>query len=106
MESECTIRPVDNHQLGVSTGERAGADALIVTGAGTGSGASPDAVATVKAAVPDAPLYIGSGITPETVASLLEIADGVIVGTSIKIGGVTTAAVHPARARALVDAAG
>ncbi len=92
-------------QAALDTFERAGADALIVTGAGTGTGTPPEMIATVKEAVPAAPVYIGSGVGADTVGRLLELADGAIVGTSIKVGGVTTAAVDPARARALVAAA-
>lgn len=92
-------------QAALDTFERAGADALIVTGPGTGRSASPDMVTAVKAAVPAATVLVGSGVTSETVASLLGIADGVIVGTSIKVGGSTTAVVDSARARALVAAA-
>lgn len=87
------------------TWERAGADGLIVTGPGTGHPASLDALARVKAAAPGAPLYVGSGVTPETAADVLALADGVIVGTSVKRDGVTTAPVDPDRARALVAAA-
>ena len=59
----------------------------------------------VRAAVPDRPLLIGSGADEATVASLLEVADGVIVGTSIKTGGQTTAPVDADRARRFVVAA-
>jgi membrane complex biogenesis BtpA family protein len=88
------------------TFERGGADALIVTGSGTGSAAAAADLAAVRAAVPAATLYVGSGVTPETVRALLEVADGVIVGTAVKVGGATTAPVDPARAAALVAAAG
>jgi membrane complex biogenesis BtpA family protein len=92
-------------QAARDTFQRAGADGLIVTGAATGWGASADAVAEVKDAVPEAPVYVGSGVTAETVAGLLETADGVIVGTALKEGAVTTAPVDLARARRLVAAA-
>lgn len=87
------------------TWERAGADALIVTGAATGWGASLQAVREVKAAVPEAPVLVGSGIDPGSIAGFLELADGVIVGTALKAGGITTNPVDPDRARALVTAA-
>jgi membrane complex biogenesis BtpA family protein len=85
--------------------ERAGADGIVVSGAATGRPLDPDRLAAVHAAVPDAPLYAGSGVTVSTVAGLLETCAGVIVGTSIKAGGVTTAPVDAARAAALVEAA-
>jgi membrane complex biogenesis BtpA family protein len=85
--------------------ERAGADALVVTGAGTGHPASLDDLEQVKTAAHGAPLFVGSGVTPQTVGDFLRLADGVIVGTSLKRNGVTQAPVDPARARALVAAA-
>lgn len=73
------------------TAHRAGADVLIVSGAGTGKSTDLAAVRRVKQAVPDVPLWIGSGVTPATVAEYLKLADGVIVGTCLKRGGRTTA---------------
>jgi len=93
-------------EIAHDTWERGGADGLIVTGSATGWGASLQAVRDVKAAVPAAPVYVGSGIDPGSVAGFLEFADGVIVGTALKTDGVTTNPVDPERARALVAAAG
>lgn len=87
------------------TWKRSGADALIVTGPGTGQAVAFDELARVRAAAPGAPIFAGSGVDPATVAEVLRRADGAIVGTSLKHGGVTTNAVDPARARALVTAA-
>ncbi len=87
------------------TWERGGADALVVSGGSTGDPASLDDLRAVRAAVPGAPLLVGSGVTPLTVVSLLEVANGVIVGTSVKRDGRTTAPVDPQRAAALVAAA-
>jgi membrane complex biogenesis BtpA family protein len=92
-------------QAAADTWERAGADGLIVTGSGTGQPTPLDRVARVKTAAPGAPVYVGSGVTAATVAEVLRLADGVIVGTALKRDGVTTAPVDPARARALVSAA-
>jgi uncharacterized protein len=85
---------------------RGGADALVVSGPGTGEPAEDGLLAAVAAAVPDAPLYAGSGVDESNVAALLDVCRGVIVGTSIKHDAVTTAPVDPERARALVSAAG
>ncbi len=87
------------------TAHRAGADILIVSGAGTGKATDLAAVRRVKQAVPDRPVWIGSGVSAETVRECLSIADGVIVGTSLKRGGRTTAALDSARLRAFVRAA-
>src|SRR5690606_19771106 len=61
------------------TWERGLVDALIVTGAGTGRPTAPDDVARVRRALPQAPVWVGSGATPETVAAL--DPDGFVVGT-------------------------
>jgi membrane complex biogenesis BtpA family protein len=87
------------------TWERGGANALIVSGASTGDPADPADLRDLRAAVPDAPILIGSGATIDTVAALLQIADGVIVGTSLKVEGATTAPVDAARAAAFAAAA-
>jgi len=92
-------------QAAAETWERAAADGLIVTGTGTGHPTSLDEIARVGAAAPGAPLYAGSGVEAANVAAVLRVADGVIVGTSLKRDGVTVAPVDPARARALAEAA-
>jgi membrane complex biogenesis BtpA family protein len=81
------------------------AAATIVTGAGTGRPVTHADLEAVRAALPDTPLYIGSGATPETLPALLAIADGAIVGTAAKIDGVLANPVDPERVRALVAAA-
>ncbi|MDX1691541.1 MAG: BtpA/SgcQ family protein [Acidimicrobiia bacterium] len=86
--------------------ERAGADGLVVSGVGTGHAIDLTEAAAVRDAVPDAPLVAGSGTSPGNVADVLAVCDSVIVGTSIKEGGVPTGRVHPERARLLVQAAG
>lgn len=87
------------------TAYRAGADALIVTGSATGAATDLDAARKVRAAVPDRPLWIGSGVTVATVAACLSVADAVIVGTSLKRGGKTEAALDRRRLRAFVERA-
>ena len=85
--------------------ERAGADGIIVSGTGTGEALDRRDLDTVHATVPDAPLYAGSGVTEDTVADILTVCAGVIVGTATKIDGVTANRVDPVRARAIVEAA-
>jgi hypothetical protein len=48
-------------------------------------------------------LFVGSGLTEDTVDELLDIADGGIVGTSLKLGGKTTNEVDPERVRMLLE---
>ncbi len=63
------------------------ADAIIVTGPATGAAADPDDLAALRAALPDCPLLVGSGVTADTVASFVPAADGVIIGSSLQSGG-------------------
>ncbi|HOA72778.1 MAG TPA: BtpA/SgcQ family protein [Phycisphaerae bacterium] len=84
---------------------RGRADALIVSGTGTGKPTSLDDLRSVRDAVPDRPLLVGSGANVENIRELLAVADGVIVGTTIKENGRTTAPVDADRARTFVQAA-
>jgi predicted TIM-barrel enzyme len=81
------------------------ADALVVSGVATGEPTPLADLKRVRGAVPDAPLLAGSGATEESVAELLSVADGVIVGTSIKRGGRLANPVDVERVRRLVAAA-
>lgn len=88
------------------TWSRAGADALIVSGSGTGRATDPARVAAVRTAVPDAPLFVGSGATPENARALLEAgATGLIVGSWIQTDGRAGAGIDPTRASHFVGAA-
>jgi membrane complex biogenesis BtpA family protein len=80
------------------------ADALIVTGSGTGKTTDLARVARVKQAVPEAAVFIGSGITPETVAEALGIADGAIVGSALARDGIAGRGIDAERAVELVRA--
>lgn len=82
------------------------ADALIVTGTGTGKSTNLKQLKIVKDAVPQAKVFVGSGVTTGNLAEALQYADGVIVGTSIKRDGVTTNEVDPIRVRTLIKARG
>ncbi|MCX7750952.1 MAG: BtpA/SgcQ family protein [Candidatus Bipolaricaulota bacterium] len=81
---------------------RNGPDALIVTGSATGAAADPEDVTTVQRAS-GLPVLVGSGITPENLPRFAH-ADGFLVGTALKVDGVTANPVDPSRVRALVGA--
>lgn len=101
-------QPINQPDIALAAEEtayRGGADALIVSGSTTGRPADTDAIRKIKSAVPDRPLLIGSGATADTIRDLLTIADGAIVGTSIKKDGITTAPVDPERAKAFINVA-
>ncbi|MFW6206507.1 MAG: BtpA/SgcQ family protein, partial [Gemmatimonadota bacterium] len=83
--------------------ERSGADGLVISGAGTGRPTDPDRVRAVREAVPDAPLWIGSGLTPDSLPHLHPLCDGMIVGSDLQAGGQAGAGVDPDRASAFMD---
>lgn len=79
------------------------ADALIVTGRMTGQETPLELVERVKKAAPDRPILIGSGLNPDNALKLLKVADGAIVGTYFKYGGITQNPVDPERVRKLMN---
>jgi membrane complex biogenesis BtpA family protein len=92
-------------QATADTWQRGGADGLIVTGTATGRETSLDDLTRVKAAAPTAPVYAGSGVTPESVRAVLSVADGVIAGTALKRDGLVSGPIDAGRAGAFVTAA-
>lgn len=66
---------------------RGHADAVIVTGSATGEPVSVELLREVSAAADDAPVYLGSGVTPERLDAFLPYASGAIVGTWLKHDG-------------------
>lgn len=73
------------------------ADALVITGVATGAGADPAEIESLRRALPDCPLLVGSGVDAGSVARFLPAADGFIVGSSLKEGGDVAAPVSAAR---------
>ena len=98
------LAPIDILASAEDTYHRGLADALIVTGTATGRSTNLDQLKTVKSTVPQASIFAGSGVTTDNLVEVLQYADGVIVGTSIKRDGVTTNEVDPDRVRALIKA--
>ncbi len=83
-----------------------GADALIVSGRMTGEAPDLAKVAEAKDLAGDRPLIVGSGATEANVADLMVHADGVIVGSSVKVDGEVSNPVDTERVRRFVVAAG
>lgn len=73
-------------------------DAILVSGQITGEAASMSDLEAVKKALPDTPVLANTGVKHATVADVLGIADGCIVGSSLKLDGNTWNAVDPERA--------
>ncbi len=99
------LAPVELEQTARDLVHRGLADALVVSGPATGQATPLAEVKRVRSAVPNVPLLIGSGVTAETAAELLSVADGLIVGTSVKRDGDVEQPVDRARVEKLVAAA-
>ena len=74
-------------------------DAILVSGQITGEAAKLSDLEAVKKALPDTPVLANTGVKHTTVAEVLKIADGCIVGSSLKVDGNTWNAVDPDRAQ-------
>ena len=72
------------------------ADAIICTGQRTGDAASVVEIGEMRAAT-SLPMLVGSGATPDNLATLLPLLDGVIVASALKQGGVWWNPVEEAR---------
>jgi uncharacterized protein len=79
------------------------ADAIIVTGSATGSATAIQDLQTAKQAAGQAAVIAGSGIDLVNVKSILEVADGLIVGTAFKQDKITTNPVDRDRVRTFME---
>jgi len=98
--------PLGNWPLDIAardTLERGLADALIVSGTGTGEAADVSDLETVRRACPSAKILLGSGVTTENVGNYAQ-ADGFIVGSSLKSEGKLANPVDPNRVAKLAKA--
>lgn len=77
-------------------------DAVLVSGTITGEAAPLDHLERVKSALPTTPVLANTGVKLETVSDILRIADGCVVGSSLKVDGDTWKAVDPDRAKAFM----
>lgn len=59
----------------------------------------------VKKVLPDTPVLANTGVKHATIADILRIADGCIVGSALKVDGDTWKAVDPDRAKDFMDRA-
>ncbi|MDR6101726.1 membrane complex biogenesis BtpA family protein [Agrobacterium larrymoorei] len=79
------------------------ADVLIATGTRTGSPTQPDEVNEVRAGT-NLPVIVGSGLSPEQIPALMQVADGAIIGQWLKVDSRWWNPVDPARVEALMTA--
>jgi len=82
--------------------ERGLADALIVSGVGTGHPTAAEDVAVVRKACPEATILLGSGASVKNVANYAA-ANGFIVGSSLKRSGKVDQPVDARRVRQFAD---
>lgn len=78
-------------------------DVLLISGAM--AGAQPDLawLQEAKAAVgASVPVFLNTGARPDNIAQFLTVADGVIVGSALKVDGYTWNPVDPVRVRAFM----
>jgi membrane complex biogenesis BtpA family protein len=80
------------------------ADVAIATGQRTGDTAELGEIAAIADGC-SLPVVVGSGVTSDNVGDILRVADGVIVGSSLKHDGVWWNEVDPARLAAFMAAA-
>jgi membrane complex biogenesis BtpA family protein len=64
-------------------------DAILVSGTITGEAAAMTDLEAVKRVLPKTPVFANTGVKHRTVAEVLAVADGVIVGSSLKVDGDT-----------------
>ncbi len=106
------IAPEFSSVLGSRTiGDRArsaaflGVDAILISGPAAGMPFAMSDLSAAKEAVPDLPVFANTGVNADRLQEILTVADGVIVGTSLKVDGDTWSRVDPARAERLMDTA-
>lgn len=101
--ADALVANPDIKRLARDTVHRGLADAVIVSGRETGDAPVVADVQAVRDALPDTPIFIGSGIDKENISTLLKVADGAIVGSSLKRQGNINNPVDVERVRTLVS---
>lgn len=81
-----------------------GVEVILISGQITGMSIDLADLRAAKAAAPETPVLANTGVRAETVAEILSIADGALVGTTLKRDGVTWNPVDRDRALRFMDA--
>ncbi len=79
------------------------ADAILVSGPMAGAGPDYSLVTEIKAAIDEVPVFLNTGAKAENIANYLNIIDGVIVGSSLKVNGHTWNPVDPSRVERFME---
>ena len=78
------------------------ADAILVSGKMAGAEADLTVIEAIKEAV-DVPVLVNTGVKPDNVGEYLSVADGAVVGSSLKEDGYTWNPVDPGRVERLME---
>jgi len=86
---------------------RAGADAVIVTGTGTGKETNQSDFKRILNAAKSlsVPVFVGSGVTVENISDFKYPSSGIIVGSALRVGGKAGAKLDPKRTKSFILAA-
>ena len=84
--------------------QRQGADAVIVTGAGSGLETSMKDLENVKSKV-NIPVVVGSGINKNNIKEQLQVADALIIGTYLRTDGKMSEPIDAMKAEEVMKAA-
>ena len=95
-----SARPVADRARGAAY---MGVDALLISGVQAGVTAELSDLREAKAVAGEVPVLANTGVNHGNVQEVLAMADGAIVGTSLKVDGDTWKPVDPERARAMVQ---
>lgn len=79
------------------------ADVILISGPMAGEQPPLQLFQEVKSLLPDVPVFLNTGARADNVAEYLRVADGVIVGSSLKQNGYTWNPVDPERVQIFMD---
>ena len=82
-----------------------GMDAILISGPAAGVPFAMSDLSAAKEAAPEMAIVANTGVRAERIPDIFKVADGAIVGTSLKVDGITWNAVDPGRAGRLMEAA-
>lgn len=78
------------------------ADVILVSGKMAGAEADLSVIEDIKNNI-DAPVFVNTGVKPHNVQEYLSVADGAVVGSSLKVDGYTWNPVDPRRIEQLME---
>ena len=101
--------PIGARSIGAvarSTAVSSLADAILISGPMAGAEPDLSALREAREAVdPEIPVLVNTGAKSTNIGAFLQVADGCIVGSDLKIDGYTWNPVDPARVRRFIEAA-